>query len=100
MMGMKRAVSSIPSYQELDQNEQAGIPMPPANSLSSNELTRRVFLRNTAAVTGSLLAQLGYIACLLGRKLTWDPVKEESPGDDEANRLVQGQPGLPPWTIE
>ena len=48
----------------------------------------------------STVPQLGYIACLLGRKLTWDPVKEEFPGDDEANKLVQGQPGLPPWTIQ
>ncbi len=47
----------------------------------------------------STLVQLGYIACQLGRKLTWDPVKEEVPGDDEANRLVRGQPGLAPWSI-
>ena len=44
--------------------------------------------------------QLGYIACLLGRKLKWDPVKEEFPGDDEANKLAQGHPGLAPWTIK
>ena len=47
----------------------------------------------------STVPQLGYIACLLGRKLTWDPVKEEFPGDDEANKLAQGDAGLPPWTI-
>ncbi len=47
----------------------------------------------------STVVQLGYIACLLGRKLTWDPVKEEFPGDDEANKLAQGQSGLSPWTI-
>jgi predicted dehydrogenase len=48
----------------------------------------------------STVPQLGYIACLLGRKLTWDPVKEQFPGDDEANKLVKGQPGLAPWTIQ
>ena len=48
----------------------------------------------------STVVQLGYIACLLGRKLRWDPEKEEVPGDDEANKLVQGLPGLAPWTIE
>ena len=48
----------------------------------------------------STVVQMGYIACLLGRKLTWDPVKEEFPGDDEANKLVQGHAGVPPWTIE
>lgn len=47
----------------------------------------------------STLVQLGYIACQLGKRLTWDPVKEEFPGDDEANRLAHGQPGLAPWTI-
>ncbi|MEN6497878.1 MAG: Gfo/Idh/MocA family oxidoreductase [Thermoguttaceae bacterium] len=48
----------------------------------------------------STVPQLGYIACLLGRKLTWDPVKEEFPGDDEANKLAKGHPGLAPWTIQ
>ena len=48
----------------------------------------------------STVVQLAYIACLLGRKLNWDPVKEEFPGDAEANRLVQGNPGLAPWTIQ
>ncbi len=48
----------------------------------------------------STVPQLGYIACLLGRKLAWDPVKEEFPGDDEANKLVAGHSGLPPWTIQ
>ncbi len=48
----------------------------------------------------STVPQLGYIACLLGRKLQWDPVKEEFPGDDEANKLAAGHAGLPPWTIE
>lgn len=47
----------------------------------------------------STVVQLAYIACQLGRKLTWDPVKEEFPGDAEANRLVRGQPGVAPWTI-
>ncbi len=42
----------------------------------------------------STVVQLGYIACLLGRRLKWDPVKEEFPGDDEANKLAQGCPGL------
>jgi predicted dehydrogenase len=48
----------------------------------------------------STVPQLAFIACLLGRKLKWDPVKEVFPGDDEANKLVQGRPGVPPWTIQ
>jgi myo-inositol 2-dehydrogenase/D-chiro-inositol 1-dehydrogenase len=47
----------------------------------------------------STVPQLGYIACQLGRKLTWDPVQEIFPGDDEANRLVQGPTCRAPWTI-
>jgi predicted dehydrogenase len=47
----------------------------------------------------SSVPQLAYIACQLGRKLTWDPVKEQFPGDDEANRLVQGPSCRAPWTI-
>jgi len=45
------------------------------------------------------IGQLGYIACLLGRKLTWDPDKEQFVGDDEANQLAQGDPGRDPWKI-
>jgi len=48
----------------------------------------------------STVVQLGYIACLLGRKLTWDPVKEQFPGDEEANKLARGLPGLAPWTVQ
>jgi myo-inositol 2-dehydrogenase / D-chiro-inositol 1-dehydrogenase len=48
----------------------------------------------------STVVQLAYIACLLGRKLQWDPVKEEFPGDEEANKRVRGRPGLPPWTTQ
>ena len=47
----------------------------------------------------STVVQLACIACELGRKLTWDPVREVFPGDDEANRLAQGHPGVAPWTI-
>lgn len=45
------------------------------------------------------VGQLGYIACLLGRKLTWDPEKEQFPGDDEANKLARGNPGREPWNV-
>ncbi len=34
-----------------------------------------------------LSLHMGYLAILLGRKLRWDPVKEEFIGDPEANRL-------------
>ncbi len=38
------------------------------------------------------------IACFLGRKLTYDPVKNEFPGDDEANRL-RSEALREPWRI-
>lgn len=36
----------------------------------------------------SSIGQLGYIACQVGRKLTWDPAAERFQGDDEANKLL------------
>ncbi|MBN2292633.1 MAG: Gfo/Idh/MocA family oxidoreductase [Pirellulales bacterium] len=47
----------------------------------------------------SSIGQLGYIACQLGRKLKWDPDKEQFPGDEEANKLVHGVPGRKPWNV-
>ena len=45
------------------------------------------------------VAQLGYIACQVGRKLKWDPEAERFEGDDEANRLLCLPPGRKPWTV-
>jgi predicted dehydrogenase len=47
----------------------------------------------------SSVAQLGYIACQLGRKLKWDPATERFSGDDEANRLLTLPPGRAPWAV-
>jgi predicted dehydrogenase len=41
---------------------------------------------------------LGEIAIMTGRKLTWDPDKEIFPNDPEANRLLS-RPMRTPWTI-
>jgi len=41
---------------------------------------------------------LGTICMELGRKLRWDPVAEEFPGDAEANRL-RSRPMREPWTL-
>jgi predicted dehydrogenase len=43
-------------------------------------------------------SHLGNIACLLGRKLHWDPAAERFPGDDEANRLLHA-PYREPWRV-
>ena len=47
----------------------------------------------------SSIGQLGYIACQVGRKLTWDPAAERFAGDDEANALLRLPPGRAGWTV-
>ena len=47
----------------------------------------------------SSVGQLGYIACQLRRKLTWDPAAEQFPGDEEANKLVRGRHDREPWNV-
>ena len=44
------------------------------------------------------VCHLGNIAYLLNRPLKWDPVKEEFPGDAEANRLLD-RPKREPWRL-
>jgi len=39
---------------------------------------------------------LANMACQVGRTLTWDPVRGQVVGDDEANRLLR-RPYRPPW---
>ena len=46
----------------------------------------------------STAMHLGNIAMLLERPLKWDPVKEEFPGDDEANAM-RDRPMREPWKI-
>jgi predicted dehydrogenase len=41
---------------------------------------------------------IGDIAIRLGRKLKWDPVKEQFPGDDEASRMLS-RAMRPPWNL-
>jgi hypothetical protein len=51
-----------------------------------------------AAHRCAALLHLSNIAIRLGRKLNYDPDKEEFPGDDVANRLVN-LPMRPPWHL-
>ena len=44
------------------------------------------------------VCHMGNIAMILGRKLQWDPLKEEFPGDDEANRMMW-RPYRSPWHL-
>lgn len=45
------------------------------------------------------VAHLGNIAMLLGRRLKWDPAKEQFVGDDQANGML-GRKQREPWTMD
>jgi predicted dehydrogenase len=45
------------------------------------------------------VCHLGAISTRLGRKLTWDPAKEQFVGDDEANKMVAREQRKP-WTYD
>ena len=51
-----------------------------------------------AAHRAVTIAHLSNIAIRLGRKIQYDPLKEEIVGDDVANRLVD-QPMRDPWHL-
>ena len=44
------------------------------------------------------VCHLGNIALRLGRKISWDPVKETFPGDDEASAMLL-RPYRAPWKL-
>ena len=44
------------------------------------------------------IAHIGNISMLLGRKLRWDPIKEQFINDDEANRMLS-RPMRSPWHL-
>lgn len=50
------------------------------------------------AVDTMTLILIGGIALAVGRKVKWDPVAGEFPGDDQANRLLSYTP-RPPWRL-
>jgi predicted dehydrogenase len=51
-----------------------------------------------AAANTHIGCHVAYIAYLLGRKLTWDPEKQEFVNDDEANRM-RTREIRPPWRL-
>jgi predicted dehydrogenase len=74
-----------------------------ANSHSGNFLdcvrSRRLTICNPETAVYTMNAILiGGISLILKRNLTWDPVKAEFAGDDEANRLLSYTP-RPPWRL-
>jgi predicted dehydrogenase len=51
-----------------------------------------------AAVQSDLVSHISNIAIRVGRKITWDPVKEEIIGDAEASRMLT-RAHRDPWTL-
>jgi hypothetical protein len=61
--------------------------------------TRRESIASAeVAHRSTTLCLISDIAMRLGRKLRWDPDKEEFPGDEEANRML-GRSMRPPWRL-
>ncbi len=50
------------------------------------------------AVHSDIISHVSDIAIRCGRKLVWDPVKEQFEGDDEANRMLT-RPHREPWSL-
>jgi hypothetical protein len=50
------------------------------------------------AMRSDTICHLDDIAIRLGRKLRWDPIKEEFIGDDQANRMLT-RPMRSPWRL-
>ncbi|MBM4038794.1 MAG: Gfo/Idh/MocA family oxidoreductase [Planctomycetes bacterium] len=50
------------------------------------------------AVRSDIISQLGDIAIRVGRKITWDPIKETIVGDDDAARRMT-RPMREPWRL-
>ena len=44
------------------------------------------------------VCHLGNVAIRLGRNVKWDPVKEQFPGDDDANQML-ARPIRSPWHL-
>ena len=50
------------------------------------------------AVISDSISHVGNMAVRTGRKITWDPLKEEIVGDPEASRML-ARAMRPPWTL-
>jgi hypothetical protein len=69
-----------------------------ANFLDAIRTGGRTVSPLESAVRSDAVCHHADIAMRLGRKVRWDPVAEEFPGDDEANRLL-ARPMRAPWRL-
>jgi predicted dehydrogenase len=68
------------------------------NLLNAIRTGQRTICPIEGAVRAQTVVQQEYIAMKLGRKLRWDPVREEFVGDSEANRWLS-RPMRSPWQL-
>jgi len=73
-------------------------PQPLVNFAEAVKTRERAGGNADAASRSATILHLANIAIRTGRKIRFDPVKEEIVGDDEANRLVN-QPMRAPWHL-
>lgn len=91
---------SLQDLPEPDRQKVLAMPDPePLLSFAEAVRTRKPAGGNAEAAHRTItIVHLANIAIRVGRKIRFDPVKEEIIGDEEANRLVN-QPMRPPWHL-
>ena len=88
--GEKRAAKPVPTYKG-----EGGIH---GDFLECVKTRQRPFRDIELASHTMAVCHLGFIAYELQRSLKWDPAKQEFPGDEEANRLVD-RARREPWVL-
>jgi hypothetical protein len=68
------------------------------NFLDAVRTRRPVIAPPEIAHRSTTICHLAVICLRLGRKLRWDPVKEQCVGDDDANRML-ARARREPWTL-
>ena len=98
--GIKGRQVKLSDLSEEDQKKVLETPDPePLRTFAEAVKTRKPAGGNPeAANRTAALMHLSNIAIRMGRKIRFDPVKEQILGDDEANRLVN-QPMRAPWHL-
>jgi predicted dehydrogenase len=91
--GEKRAAKAVPSYKGNDRR-----PSIYGDFIQSVKTREKPFRDIELAVNTATVAHLGIAAYQLKRSLKWDAAKNEFPGDEEANRLVD-RARREPWTL-
>ena len=91
---------SLSDLSEEDQKEirQMPDPDPPLSFVEAVKTRQKAANHAEAAHRSATILHLANIAIRTGRKIRYDPVKEEIIGDEEANRLVC-QPMRAPWRL-